>query len=130
MKRRGFTLWESLVALFVLSVLTTICLQFFAAETEQRQQLFAHLAATQEAANLLERTETLDWNGLTSSNTAKVTLSAEAQKAMPEPRAEILVNEPTGSPLAKRVTVAVHWRPKRGGAERAVRLVAWRYKKP
>ena len=65
MKRSGFTLWEVVVAIVMLTALTTLCLQFFAAARDQRRQLFAHLTANQEAANLLERAEAVQWNELT-----------------------------------------------------------------
>jgi type II secretory pathway component PulJ len=130
MKRRGFTLWEAFLALLMLTALTTLCLQFFTATCDQRRQVFAHLTATQEAANLLERVEALEWNDLTTPNAAKLQLSAQARKTLPDPRAEMLVGEPSGAPPAKRVTVAVRWRPQPGEPEREVRLVAWRYKNP
>jgi len=130
MKRRGFTLWETLVALLVLSALTTLCLQFFAAASDQRRQLFTHLTATQEAANLLERIETLGWNDLTTTNAAKLQLSTQARQTLPVGRAEMLVDEPSGTPPTKRVAVAVRWRPQPSEPEREVRLVAWRYMNP
>jgi type II secretory pathway pseudopilin PulG len=130
MKRRGFTLWEALVAMFMLAGLTTLCLQFFAAETDQHQRLFAHLAATQEAANLLERTEALAWNDLTNNAVAKLQLSAQAKQSLPDGRFDVLIDEPSGTPISKRIAVSVHWRPRRGEPEREVRLVAWRYKIP
>ena len=130
MKRRGFTLWETCVALLVLAALTTLCLQFFAAASDQRRQVFAHLTATQEAANLLERAEALEWNDLTTASAAKLQLSAQARQTLPDPRVEMLVDEPSGTPPAKRVAVAVRWRPQPGEPEREVRLVAWRYKNP
>ncbi len=130
MKRRGFTLLEVSVALLALAALATLCLQFFAAASDQRRQVFAHLAATQEAANLLERVEALEWNDLTPQNAAKLQISAQARQVLPEGRAEMLVDDPSGTPPARRVAVVVHWRPQLGEPEREVRLVAWRYKSP
>jgi hypothetical protein len=114
----------------VLSALATLCLQFFAAANDQRRQVFANLAATQEAANLLERAEALQWNELTNQNAAKLQLSAQARQALPEGRAEVRVEGLAGTPPAKRVAASVRWRPQLGEPEREVRLVAWRYKKP
>jgi type II secretory pathway pseudopilin PulG len=130
MKRNGFMLLETLVALLVLGVLTSLCLQFHAAASDQRRQVFAQLAATQEAANLLERVEALEWNELTPARAARFELSAQARQALPEPRVEMLVDEPAGTPPARRVAIAVHWRAEPGEPECAVRLVAWRYKTP
>jgi len=121
---------EASAALFVLAGLTTLCLQFFAAASGQRRQVFAQLTATQEAANLLEQVEALGWNELSSQNAAKLQLSAQARQALPEGRVEMLVDEPSGTPPARRLAVAVHWRPQPGEPEREVRLVAWRYRNP
>ena len=128
--RKAYVLWETLAALLVLSVLTTLCLQFFAAADDQRRAVFSHLAAVQEAANLLERSEALPWNDLTPQETARLRLSAEARRILPEGRIAVLVNAPSGTPLAKRVAASVYWRPQPNGPEREARLVAWRYKTP
>jgi hypothetical protein len=121
---------ETCVALLLLSVLTTLCLQFFAAASDQRRQVYAQLAATQEAANLLERIEALEWNELTTASAAKLQLSAQARQTLPDARVEMLIDGPTGTPPARRVTASVRWRPQLGEPEREVRLVVWRYKKP
>jgi Tfp pilus assembly protein PilE len=128
MKHRGFTIWETTVALVVLAGLTTLCLQLAAVAADQRRQVFAELAATQEAANLLERTQTLEWDDLTTA--AKLQLSALARETLPQGRAEVIVDEPSGQPQGRRLAVAVHWRPQPGEPEHQVRLVAWRYKQP
>lgn len=90
----------------------------------------AHLTATQEAANLLERAEALNWDELTTTGAAKLQLSAQARQTLPEGRVEMLVDGPSGRPLARRVAACVRWRPQPGEPEREVRLVAWRYKNP
>ena len=118
------------MALLVLGVLTTLCLQFFAAVSDQRRQVFAQLTATQEAANLLERVEALGWNELTTASAAKLQLSAQARQTLPEGRARCSSTSLTGTPPAKRVAASVRWRPQPGEPEREVRLVAWRYKNP
>ncbi|MGO9114173.1 MAG: hypothetical protein ACLP9L_33585 [Thermoguttaceae bacterium] len=118
------------MTLLVLSALTTLCLQFFAAASDQRRQVYAQLTATQEAANLLERVEALEWNELTTASAAKLQLSAQARQALPDARVVMLVDEPSGTPPARRVAASVRWRPQLDEPEREVRLVAWRYKKP
>jgi hypothetical protein len=114
----------------MLTGLTTICLQFFVAAGDQRRQVYAQLTATQEAANLLEQVEALEWNELTAASAAKLQLSAQARQTLPDARLAVRVDEPSGAPRARRVTASVCWRPQLGEPEREVRLVAWRYKKP
>ncbi len=130
MKRPGFTLMETCVAMVVLSALTTICLQYFTAAGDQRRQIYAQLTATQEAVNLLERIEALEWSELATAGATKLEPSAQARQTLPDARVEILVDEPAGTPPSRRVTARVHWRPQLGEPEREVRLVAWRYPKP
>jgi hypothetical protein len=128
--RRGSLLVESFVALFMLTALTAVCLHFYSAASEQRRFLFTRFTAAQEAANLMERTEALDWADLSTEAAAKFQLSQQARQVLPEGRFEIVVDAPGGNPPAKRVVVAVHWRPQSDGPEREVRLTAWRYKNP
>jgi hypothetical protein len=128
MTRKGSMLVEVSAAMMMLAVLTTVCLEFFSAVSEQRRQLFTQLTATQEAANLLERTEAWGWEELSSEAAAKLQLSDQARKTLPEGRFEMLVEGPSGDPPAKRVLVSVCWRPLPGGPERKVKLATWRHK--
>ena len=77
---------------------------------------------------MLEQVEALRWNELTTASAARLQLSAQARRTLPEGRAEVLIDEPSGNPIARRVAVAVFWRPNAGEPEREVRLVVWRYK--
>jgi hypothetical protein len=128
--RRGSLLLETSAALLLLAALTTVCLQFLWAVSDQRRQLYTQLTATQEAANLLERTAALSWDELAGDAPAKLVLSAQARQALPEGRCEIHVEGPSGDPPSKRIVVTACWRPQPGGDERKVKLVAWRYKNP
>ncbi len=130
MKRFGFTIWEVLIACLVLTALTTICLQFFAAANDQWRLVFEQVAATQEAANLMERVRAAAWDNLNSQTAATLNLSPQAKKTLPEGRMEVKIDAPSGTPSARRVTVVVHWRPQPGTPEHEVRLTAWRYKNP
>jgi hypothetical protein len=119
---------EASAAMLMLAVLTTVCLQFMWAVSDQRRQLFAHLTASQEAANLMERLSALKWDELTGDAAGKLQLSAEARKSLPEAHCELLVEGPSGDPPAKRIVVNVYWPSQPGGPEHRVRLTAWRYK--
>ena len=128
MKHRGFTLIEVFMALILLGALTALCLEFFAGVTGQQKEQNAELAATQEAANVMERLAAVAWDDLPKQTGEKLPLSPQARKMLPEPRIEVKVDEATGSPPARRIAVAVCWRPLPGGPERKARVVAWRYK--
>jgi prepilin-type N-terminal cleavage/methylation domain-containing protein len=128
MKHRGFTLFEVSVAIILLGVLTALCLQFFSGVTGQQKDQNAELTATEEAANLMERLAAVAWDDLSKQTGEKFQLSPQALKMLPEPRVEVKVDEATGTPPARRIAVAVAWRPLPGGPERKARVVAWRYK--
>jgi hypothetical protein len=40
----------------------------------------------------------------------------------------VKIDEAQGEPTARRIAVAIYWRPLPGGPERKARVVAWRYK--
>ena len=130
MKRRGFTILEVTVAIVLLSALTALCLEFFAGVTGQQKEQNAELAATQEAANVMERLAAVAWDDLSKQPGGKFELSPQARKMLPEGRVEVNVSGTRSVPdtLARRVAVAVYWRPLPGGPERKARVFAWRYK--
>ncbi len=128
MKRRGFTLFEVSVAIMSLGALTALSLEFFAGVTGQQKEQNAELAATQEAANVMERLAAVAWDDLSKQPGGKFELSPQAGKMLPEGRVEVKVDEAAGSPSARHVAVAICWRPLPGGPERKASVVAWRYK--
>jgi prepilin-type N-terminal cleavage/methylation domain-containing protein len=139
MKRRGFTIFEVTVAIVLLSALTALCLEFFAGVTGQQKDQNAELAATQEAANVMERLAAVAWDDLSKQPGGRFELSPQARKMLPDGRVEVNVSGTLRVPLeggtrsvpdtiARRVAVAVCWRPLPGGPERKARVVAWRYK--
>jgi type II secretory pathway pseudopilin PulG len=130
MKRRAFTIVEILLAMLLLGTLTALCLQFFAGVTAQRREQSADLAATQEAANIMERLAGFAWDNLPKQSGGQFPLSAQARKVLPDARAEVKVYDVSGPPPARRIAATVFWRPQAGEPERKARVVAWRYKQP
>jgi prepilin-type N-terminal cleavage/methylation domain-containing protein len=128
MKRCGFTLFEVTVAIMLLGTLTALCLEFFAGVNSQQKDQYAELAATQESANLMERLAAVAWDDLSKQSGGKFELSPQVRKLLPEGRVEVKVDDAKGTPAARRIVVAVCWRPLPGGPERKARVVAWRYK--
>jgi prepilin-type N-terminal cleavage/methylation domain-containing protein len=146
MKRLGFTLLELIASMLVLSVLTTVCLKFFAAGASQQKEQYACLAATEEAANVMEYLAATGWDDLPQQSGEKLTLSPQAKKLLPQGRIEVNVSGtlrvppsngtppasgyPVPDTLARRVVTTVFWRPMPNEPERKARVVAWRYKQP
>src|SRR5438128_2005718 len=102
----------------MLGTLTALCLEFFSAVTGQRKEQNAELAATQEAANVMERLAAVAWDDLPKQTGENFQLSPQAKKMLPEGRVEVRVDEAKEGPAARRVMVAVCWRPLPGGPER------------
>lgn len=130
MKRAAFTMIEIMVAVLLLGTLTAVCLRFFAGVNGQRREQFAQLAATQEAANVMERLAAAAWDDLPKRSGQRFALSPQARKSLPEGRVEVEVLDVTGPPPARRVIATVLWRPLPGEPERKARVAAWRYKEP
>ena len=77
MNRRGYSIFETLIAIMLLGTLTAICLEFFAGVNGQRKEQYAVLAATEEAANVMERLAAVAWDDLPKQPGEKFPLSAQ-----------------------------------------------------
>jgi type II secretory pathway component PulJ len=126
MKRRGFSLYEVLAACVLLAVLGTICLQFLGSAATARRAARQRLSAIQEATNLMERTAARSWDKLTPQAAGDAKLSVEAAQSLPGGAAEVRIDDPAGTPPAKRITVVVRWENSDGTLAEPVRLVSWR----
>ena|GEM_PF-1384910 len=142
--RRGFVIWELVVSCLVLGVLLTVVGGFVRSSLTQRRAAQVRLVALQEAQNLLEDLCGLDWDALVPSGAGRGQLSGEAQRLLPEGRIEAEIDPPASVPApppaapppkgeerqgiaAKRIAVAVSWRPEAAQPELSVRLVAWKF---
>jgi hypothetical protein len=126
-RRRGTMFLEVLAATVLLAALAAVCVQFVAATAVQRRAERQREIANQEAANIMERLTAESWSALTP-GPCDMPLSEEVQQPLPGGVAEILIDETSGTPEAKRIVVTVHWQDRAGGAAQSVRLVAWRYR--
>ena len=128
MSRRAFTLLEMLAAFAVLGVLVAFCVQLLPAVARQRAAAAQRQAATQEAANLLERIAARPWDQLTPAALQGVGLSSEARRQLPGAKLQVDVFDPAQNPAARRIAVCVQWEDRDGLPVRPARLVAWRYR--
>jgi prepilin-type N-terminal cleavage/methylation domain-containing protein len=126
--RHGFTVLEVLAAMVLLAGLTTVCLQFFHGLADGQRENYQRLTAIQEAENLLERLTALPWDEMTPQAGAEMKLSAQGSQALPDGQVEAHVDDPTGDPPAKRISVVVRWQNREGNTCPPVRLVTWKYK--
>lgn len=81
--RRGVTLLELIVALFVLTTAMTAIVQLLAVSARQRRLLEERRVALAEIANQAERIALLPWNELKANDSPAWDLSLESRKALP-----------------------------------------------
>lgn len=125
--RRGFTLFEILVAVFVLVAAMGLALKTVSAVSQAAARTAARAAAHQEAANTLERLSILPFERLDAAVENPPPPSNAFAKRVTRPRISVAVEEAASAPegtLARHVVVEVDWKGSRGVP---VRLSTWRY---
>jgi prepilin-type N-terminal cleavage/methylation domain-containing protein len=127
--RRGYSLIEVLAAIAVLTSLVAawLPLQHTAAKLRRASQW--RQGALFEAAGVMERLAAWPAADLTPERTAKLDLSPEARRTLPNPELHVNV-QPTGEGALPGVRVAVRitWNDSSTNQKpQQVELVAWRY---
>jgi prepilin-type N-terminal cleavage/methylation domain-containing protein len=125
-RRKGFTIVEMVVALFVLGVAMALTARMLSASGRQRDALESQTIALIEAGNLMESIAAEEWEAITPNLAASLVLSSAAVQNLTDPRWEIDVRQAT-EPVAKRVTIRLHWGDRTGQPNPPVRLTAWMY---
>lgn len=85
--------------------------------------------ATQELANVLERSLSRSWNELTPEAVAREELSGDAKARLPGAAFKVTVTTTDETPRAKRVTAELRWADGAGRPMAPVRLSAWKYER-
>jgi type II secretory pathway pseudopilin PulG len=121
--RPAFTVLESIVALGILGGVLVMLGQV--GYWSMRERLFgeARQTALELAANQLEAARALEWEALTPQWADAQALPEHSALSLIDGRLRVLVEMQKDSPLLKRVSVEVSWRPQAGAAEQSVRLV-------
>lgn len=128
-QQRGYTLIEVTMALALLAAGFVLVAQVLAACARQRQAAGQLLVAQLEAANAVERIAALPFGEVTAAKLGELTLSQEAQAALPGGKLTTTLAESTDGPRHKRIGVEVAWT---AGEERprSVALTTWKYELP
>lgn len=126
--RRGTTVLEILAAGTILGVLLVVCAQMLSRTAVQQQAISNRRAATQMTANAMERISVLPWDALDQAALDAIASAVVGQGMLRGARLEIAVDEPDGTPRAKRIHVAAIWQESSDEAERRQILTAWRYR--
>lgn len=128
MKRRGFTLMETLVAGVILAATLTVCLQMLVTFAARNRAIRIRQTAIQEAANAMERLAASSWDDLTPGRVKNMRLGEEARQVLPGGKLEIDITPASEGPEAKRITAIVSWTSPHDPSTRSVRLLAWKYR--
>lgn len=126
-QRRGFTLIEISAAAFIMMATFALLAQVLLLVQRQERAAEARQLATQEAANRLERTMTLDWDKLTVGERVEHSVSAELTRLLPSAKLFLQV-EQEALLEAKRVRVEISWQGPAGVAVQPIVLTAWKHR--
>jgi prepilin-type N-terminal cleavage/methylation domain-containing protein len=128
MKRRGFTLMETIVAAFLLAVAAVLCAQMLVASAAANRAADWRRLAAREAANVMEQVMALPADGLTPDAVNQIRLSEETTKTLPDARLAIRRDEQSNAtPPATQITVEIVWKGHAGEPSPPTRLLAWRF---
>ena len=129
-KRSGFTIAETAVAIAILGIALGVGLQIMATTAAAEARFQRRQLAIQETQNQLERIETLAWEELTDEVSKSIVLSDVAQEQLKSPEVTVQIDEEKKTeetPEAKRVVVALTWQEPNLEKPSTVQLVTWRY---
>lgn len=125
--RRGLTLVEITIAVFLLAVSMTLTVRVLGWVASERRAGERRQCATREAANVVEHLTALPWERVTADTARSLTLSDTARMSLPSGELNATVDEPAGGD-AKRVSVRIRWRNRGGDWDAPVRLTAWTFR--
>jgi Tfp pilus assembly protein PilE len=121
------TFVEVAAAIMLLGVLATVVTQCAAWTAGERRAAERREIALFEAANVMERLASEDWESLAPKAAAEDPLSTAAKEMLPGGRLTTEIQLIGDNPAAKRIVVEVQWLNRAGESESPVRLVTWRY---
>jgi len=127
LRRRGISLTEAAMALFVVGVSATLIAELLTITTRQQRGVDRRVVASQEAANVLDDLRRWPWDELTSEQAARLKLSPLADQALPGGMLSVAVVDEQQPRTARRLDVRVAWEGADGASEQAVELSGWRF---
>ena len=120
--RRGVILFESVLALAILSTAAVVLSELAVWSLTERLRNDTRLAAIEWAANVLEIAQARDWAELTPEWASQQRLSEDLTAQLSDGVALVRVEPERDRPQIKRVTVTVEWKLADGAAARPVAL--------
>jgi hypothetical protein len=121
------TVFELLVALFVMTTALVALVQLLAVTAGQRRLLEQRRIALQEVANQAERMASVPWDEITAEKLASWEPSANLQAALPQAKCTAEILDEDGPPAARRIRLSVTWPNAAGQMVDPVSLATWRF---
>jgi len=122
--RRGFTLVEITIAVFLLAIAMALTAQVVGWLLSARRSSERRQWATREAAVVMERLSALPWGRLTADSVKDLPFSNQVGRELPRGELAVAVDEPPGAG-SKRLSIRIRWRNQAGEWDAPVRLTAW-----
>lgn len=124
LRRRGFLLQETTMAILLVTAVMAATAQLLHGVTQQRRSEEYRALAVLETANVLEDLMARSWSELTAPD-LRHDLSPLCRSRLPDARLRLSV-EPESAADTRRIRVVIDWQSPTGQRSRAVQLVAWR----
>ena len=122
--RRGFTLVEIAIAVFLLAIAMVLTAQVVGWLASARRSSERRQWAAREAAVVMERLTALPWDRLTVESVKDLPYSEQVGHELPRGELTVAVDEQAGAG-SKRLSVRIRWHNQSGDWDAPVRLTAW-----
>src|SRR5437773_8036558 len=125
--RRGMTITELMVALFIMTTAMAAIVQLLAVTAGQRRTIEQRRVALQEVANQAERVTLLSWEATAPDQLTTWQPSPELTAALPQATCTAGVNEEAGPPQSRRVRLSVTWPDAAGQMREPIAVTIWKF---
>src|SRR5436190_20650787 len=123
----GVTLFELMVALFILTTAMAATVQLTAVTAGQRRTIEQRRIALQEVANQAERIALLPWEETARDKLTTWRPSADLTSALPQAACTAEVSDEPGMPRARRIRLLVAWPNAAGQLVDPVAVTIWKF---
>src|SRR5262245_1405938 len=128
MMRRGMTISELMVALFIMTTAMVAIVQLLAAAAGQRRTIDQRRAALAEVANEAERVALSSWDESAPDKLTMWQPWAELRATLPQATCTAEVTEEAGPPAARRIRLSVTWPNSVGQLGDPIAVSLWKFK--
>ena len=126
-KRSGSMYVETAIGVTLAAIMLIGVAQLVGLEVKQRHEARAMSAATQTAANILERLMALPFAELNPEAVERLQLSNHLTALLDDPQLVVTIDAASDAVTTKRITVQIAWINRAGLRVEPIRLTAWRH---